>query len=516
MPLPLALSVPEIAALVATAFLSILIGALLNQRFTRQRWQQLRTELEQELLQSQKTTDDTQLTLQQQRQLLEHKEEQLNACQEKLEHKLALLGKAEAQAERLPPLEQQLAELQRKQLETQLALSKSNAMQQSILAKSEVQQQALQDKIALLESAESRLTLQFENLANKIFEERSENFKHQNVSQLDGVLGPLKQQLEGFRQQIRESYGHEQAERSALKHQLEHLRDLNLKMSQDAINLTKALKGDNKQQGNWGEVILERVLQESGLRESHEYHIQQDLKDDAGKRFKPDVIVHLPDNKDVVIDAKMSLLAYERYFNSEDPELCQQAAKEHVLSLRSHIKGLSQKDYQKLHGLKSLDYVLMFIPIEPAFLLALEQDPSLVNYALEHNIMLVSPTNLLVALRTINNIWRYEYQNQHAQTIAKQAGKIYDKLCGYVEDMDKLGRALDTADKCYQGAMNKLASGRGNLIRQAHLMQQLGVDTSKQLDKQLLDKALDDSLDTQAEMLTEAEIPTTQIKAVIR
>jgi DNA recombination protein RmuC len=269
-------------------------------------------------------------------------------------------------------------------------------------------------------------------------------------------------------------------------------------MSQDAINLTKALKGDNKQQGNWGEVILERVLQESGLREGHEYQTQQDLKDDNGKRFKPDVIVHLPEQKDVVIDAKMSLVSYERYFNSEDKVIRDQAIKEHALSIRQHIKGLSQKDYHKLHGLKSLDYVLMFIPIEPAFLLAIEYDPSLVNFALEQNIMLVSPTNLLVALRTINNIWRYEYQNQNAQNIAKQASRIYDKLCGYLEDMEKLGRALDTADKSYQSAMAKLSSGKGNVIRQAHYMQQLGVDTSKQLDKQLLNRALDESVEKHA------------------
>ncbi len=261
-------------------------------------------------------------------------------------------------------------------------------------------------------------------------------------------------------------------------------------MSQDAINLTKALKGDNKQAGNWGEVILDRVLQESGLREGHEYDTQTDLKNDQGQRFKPDVIVHLPDNKDVVIDAKLSLVAYERYFNSEDELIQAQAVKQHIQSLKQHIKGLSQKDYQRLHGITSLDYILMFIPIEPAFMLAVEHEPSLIDYALEHNIMLVSPTNLLVALRTINNIWRYEYQHQNAQVIAKHASKIYDKLCGYLEDMDKLGRAIENAERSYNNAMNKLTSGKGNLIRQAHQMQQLGVETSKKIDKQLISQAL--------------------------
>ncbi|QIR14837.1 DNA recombination protein RmuC [Shewanella aestuarii] len=492
MPFTVDFTPPQIAAMVAIAFLSLLIGALLNQRLTRQRWQQLKLQYETEA--TQKITE-LQQAMAQLQESLDDKQDSLHHLQAKHEIQIGQLARAQALIERIPQLEQRLEDSQRKILESQLNLSKSNAMQQTLIATNQAEQQALQDKIQLLETAEERLKLQFENLANRIFEERSENFKQQNVSQIDGVLGPLKQQLEGFRKQIQDSYNHEQSERSALKHQLNHLRELNLKMSQDAINLTKALKGDNKQQGNWGEVILDRVLQESGLREGHEYHTQQDLKNDDGKRFKPDVIVHLPENKDVVIDAKMSLVAYERYFNSDDPQERDQALKDHALSLRQHIKGLSQKDYHQLHGLKSLDYVLMFIPVEPAFLLAIEYDPSLINFALEQNIMLVSPTNLLVALRTINNIWRYEYQNQHAQTIANQAAKIYDKLCGYLDDMDKLGRALETADKSYQQAMGKLSTGKGNLIRQAHQLQSLGVNTSKQLDKNILNRALDESLD---------------------
>ncbi|MCL1095208.1 DNA recombination protein RmuC [Shewanella kaireitica] len=487
MPLNIAFSTPEIIILVAIAFLSILIGALFNQRKTRVKWEYVRKQLLDDMEQTKNELNGEILEL---KESLHQKDAQLALSQEKLEQRIELLGKAQAQAERSAELEQTLADNQRKQMETQLALSKSNAMQQTITARYDAEQQALNDKIELLEKAELRLNNQFENLATKIFEARSEQLQNQNNQQLDSVLAPFKQQLEGFRAQVQSSYAHEQSQRSALKHQLDSLTELNLKMSQDAINLTKALKGDNKQQGNWGEVILERVLQESGLREGHEYDTQTDLKNDDGKRFKPDVVVHLPENKDVVIDAKMSLIAYERYFNSDDDEVRAQAIKEHIISVRAHIKGLSNKDYQKLHGLTSLDYVLMFIPLEPAFLLALEHDPSLVNFALESNIMLVSPTNLLVALRTINNIWRYEYQNQNAQLIAKQAGKIYDKLCGYLEDMEKIGRAIESADKNYQNAMNKLASGKGNVIRQAHQMQQLGVETSKKVDSQLLDKAL--------------------------
>ncbi|WOT03734.1 DNA recombination protein RmuC [Shewanella youngdeokensis] len=487
MPLNIALSTPEIIILMAVAFLAMLIGALFNQRKTRIKWQAVRHQLVDDFEQTKNELNTEILDL---KQTINQKEGQLSLLQEKLEQRIQQLGKAQAQAERTQRLEQSLNDNHRKQVETQLALSKSNAMQQTIAARYEAEQQALNDKIQLLEDTEARLNSQFENLATKIFEARSEKLQNENNQQLDSVLAPFKQQLEGFRVQVQTSYSHEQTQRSALKHQLDSLTELNLRMSQDAVNLTKALKGDNKQQGNWGEVILERVLQESGLREGHEYDTQTDLKNDEGKRFKPDVIVHLPEKKDVVIDAKMSLIAYERYFNSDDDIVRAQAIKEHIASLKAHIKGLSQKDYQKLHGLTSLDYVLMFIPLEPAFLLALEHDPSLVNYALESNIMLVSPTNLLVALRTINNIWRYEYQNQNAQLIAQQAGKIYDKLCGYVDDMEKVGRSIESAEKNYNNAMKKLASGKGNVIRQAHQMKQLGVETSKKLDTQLLDKAL--------------------------
>lgn len=479
-------SLLEFVPFIATALLSLLVGALFNQIKTRHKWETVRSTLQAEMEKTKTSLEDEIVQCQQ---IIDDKENTLQQQQSKLEWHLSELGKAHALSERVPTLEQQVIDAQRKQMEAQLSLSKANAMQQTLTVKFDAEQQALTDKVALLENAEQRLKTQFENLAHKIFEDRSEKLQTHNDTQLNHVLAPFKQQLEGFRAQVQASYSQEQSERNALKHQLESLSQLNIKMSQDAVNLTKALKGDNKQQGNWGEVILERILQDSGLREGHEYHTQQDLKNESGKRFKPDVIVHLPDNKDVVIDAKMTLIAYERYFNSDDEAIQAQAIKDHVISVRQHIKGLSQKDYQTLHGLKSLDYVLMFMPLEPAFLLALEQDPSLINYALEHNIMLVSPTNLLVALRTINNIWRYEYQNQNAQNIAKQAGKIYDKLCGYLEDMEKLGRALDSADKSYQQAMNKLSSGKGNVIRQAHQMQQLGVPTSKKLTPQLLDQA---------------------------
>ncbi len=482
-------SIANIIILLAVGILFLMLGALLNQKFTRARWQQFREQMEtSHLAEINKLQQELEHTQMQQDQLTD----ELHFCRQKLEKQSIELGKASVKADRTDNLETLLEAKTNAFNEARLALSNEQANAKQLEVKFEAREQALEDKIALLESAEARLKTQFEHLAQKIFEERSENFRQQNAHQLDGVLGPLKQQLEGFRQQINESNNQAQTERSSLKFQLEQLQTMNRQMSEDAINLTKALKGDNKQLGNWGEVILERVLQESGLRENHEYHTQMDLKNDQGKRYKPDVIVHLPEGKDVVIDAKMSLLAYERYYNNQDEVEKSQALRDHVISVRSHIRGLGQKDYQQLHGLKSLDYVLMFIPIEPAFLLAIEEDPQLVNYALEQNIMLVSPTNLLVALRTIHNIWRYEHQSQNAQVIAKQAGRIYDKLCGYVEEMDKLGRSLDTAQRSYQSALGKLSSGKGNLIRQAQQMKQLGAITSKQLDKNLLETALKD------------------------
>lgn len=484
--------IDEIVIFIAIALLFLLIGALLNQKLTRRTWLQEKLGHEQ---QSQIRLSELQQELEYAQQNIDNLKNEISLYQSRIEEKGQQLGMAQAQASRVSELENQIVERERKQMEVQLALSKSHAIQQTMTAQFQAEQKALQEKVITLEAAETRLKTQFEHLAHKIFEDRSDKMQQQNANQLDGILAPLKQQLEGFRQQIRESYQTEQSERITLKTQLEQLQQLNLKMSQDAINLTKALKGDNKQQGNWGEVVLSRVLQESGLREGHEYSTQANLKSDAGKSFKPDVIVHLPDNKDVVIDAKMSLLAYEKFFNSDDEATKLIALKDHVSSIRNHIKGLSQKDYHQLHGLKSLDYVLMFIPVEPAFLTAIQEDPSLVSFAMEQNIMLVSPTNLLVALRTIHNIWRYEYQNQHAQLIAKQAGKIYDKLCGYVDDMDKLGRNLDNANKSYLSAMNKLSQGKGNLIRQAHQMQQLGINNTKKLNKDFIEQSLNENFD---------------------
>ncbi|WP_252733389.1 DNA recombination protein RmuC [Pseudoalteromonas sp. C2R02] len=345
------------------------------------------------------------------------------------------------------------------------------------------------DKINLLEKSEIRLTQQFENIANKIFSEKTASFTQQNKTGLDGLLTPLKEQLSSFSKQVNDVYTTEAKERHALKSEILGLKELNVQMGLEANALTKALKGDNKKQGTWGEVVLERVLQSSGLREGHEYETQLHLKNQDGKAYKPDVVIHLPQSKDVVVDSKMVLVAYERFHNAQTEGEQSAALKSHIDAIKNHVKELSAKDYQMLHGITSLDYVLMFIPVEPAFNAALEYEPTLVQFALEKNIMLVSPNNLIVALRTINNMWRMEYQNRNAQDIADKAGSIYDKLVGFVDDMKKVGINLERAESSYDDAMKKLSEGRGNLVKKAEEMKSLNIKVKKSLPKEMIEKS---------------------------
>ncbi|MDE9495394.1 DNA recombination protein RmuC [Xenorhabdus bovienii] len=348
---------------------------------------------------------------------------------------------------------------------------------------------AAEEKQRLLINSEQRLNTQFENLANRIFEQNRRRTDEYSRQSLNDLLMPFREQLDGFRSQVQDSFGQEARERHTLTHEIRNLQQLNAQMAKEAINLTKALKGDNKMQGDWGEMVLARVLESSGLREGYEFHTQVNIKTENGERFQPDVIVHLPQEKDVIIDAKMSLIAYERYFNSDDDTQQAQALQEHINSIKGHIRGLSRKDYQQLPGLRSLDYVLMFIPVEPAYLVALNQAPELLDEALKHNIMLVSPSTLLVAVRTINNLWRYEYQSQNARLIADKATRMYDKMRLFVDDMQGLGHSLNKAQESYHLAMKKLAEGRGNLISQAEGFRDLGVDVKRPIDSQLIDKS---------------------------
>ncbi|XKM12604.1 DNA recombination protein RmuC [Orbaceae bacterium ac157xtp] len=347
------------------------------------------------------------------------------------------------------------------------------------------------EKQRILIESEKRLNEQFENLANRIFDQSGKKLEQQNRQSLDHLLTPLKDQLEGFKKQVQDSFGQEAKERHTLAFEIRSLQKLNEQMTKEAVNLTNALKGNNKTQGNWGEVILNRILENSGLREGYEYELQVSLSNEENQRFQPDVIVHLPQGNDVIIDSKVTLIAYERYFNSEDADEKDQAMSEHLIAIRNHIKQLSQKNYHKLSGIKSLDYVLMFIPVEPAFLSAIDRDPALVNDALKNNIMLVSPTTLHVALRTINNLWRYEYQNRHAELIADKASKLYDKVRGFVEDMESLGGSLDKAQQTYQASMNKLSKGRGNIVGQVEQFREMGIEVKKPIKNEISESAIE-------------------------
>ncbi|SFR36940.1 DNA recombination protein RmuC [Pseudidiomarina maritima] len=406
----------------------------------------------------------------QQQSFLENQLQQLRAQNEQLSTSFE---------QRLAQREQQLQQVQQQRSDLQAELA-------GVRADLSAKLQGAEEKQKLLEASEERLKKEFERLAQQIFEQKSERLQASSKQTLETTLAPFKQQLEAFKTQVTQQYTEELKQRSELTAQVNSLRDLNKQMAAEAEALTRALKGDTKAQGTWGEVVLERILSQSGLREGNEYHTQSQHKDDDGKTFKPDVVVHLPNDKDVVIDSKVSLVAYERYFNSDDDAEREQALTEHVNSLRNHIKGLGKKNYQQLDGVRTLDYVLMFIPIEPAFLLAVDRDPELIRLALDNNIMLVSPTNLLVALRTVNNIWQYEYQNQNAQVIATEAAKLYDKFVGFIDDMQKIGNAIESVRKHYDGAMNKLSSGRGNLVGRVENFRKLGVQTSKQIDSKLL------------------------------
>ncbi len=346
-----------------------------------------------------------------------------------------------------------------------------------------------EEKLKLLLDAELRLNTQFENLAGKIFDDRSKQFTEHHKTSLDHIVTPLREQLGEFKQRIETVYDNENKDRISLREEIVSLRRDTAQMNQEALNLTRALKGDKKTQGNWGEMILETVLEKSGLRKGIEYETQGAFRDEDNRLFKPDVIVRLPEDKDVVIDSKVSLLAYERYCSAEDEQERILALKQHTEAVREHIKGLSNKDYSGLKGLRTLDFVLLFMPIEAAFIAAFQADERLFTDAFEHKIIVVTPTTLLATLRTIENIWRYERQNENARAIADKAGIVYDKIRGFVDDLDKLGKQLSTVHTTYDGVMNKLTQGNGNLIRQASSFVDLGVKVKKTLSKSITEQA---------------------------
>jgi DNA recombination protein RmuC len=338
-----------------------------------------------------------------------------------------------------------------------------------------------EEKIRLLDEAKESLRIQFETLANQILEKKSKSFDELQQKNLGLLLQPFREQIAHFSKQTEERFVKESNDRAVLQKEISLLKTLNERIGEDALNLTRALKGENKTQGNWGEIVLERILEQSGLREGSEYETQGTFTDESGKRLRPDVIIHLPQEKDIIIDSKVSLVAYEQFVNAEDPADKERFLKQHIQSIQAHVKGLSGKRYEDLEGVRSLDFVLLFMPIEGAFLLALEQDNTFFKMAYEHNIMVVGPSTLLVTLRTIEHIWRTERQEQNAQEIVRQAEALLDKFAAFAEDMSKIGTHIDRTQGAYDEAMKKLVEGKGNLVRRAENMKKLGLKPKKEI-----------------------------------
>ena len=338
-----------------------------------------------------------------------------------------------------------------------------------------------EDVVKEFEKLQKQAATEFENIANKILKKNTIEFSNVNNEKLMEILSPLRDKIQTFEKKVEETYEKGLRDQTDLKAELKKLQDLNTTISKEANNLTKALKGDVKKQGNWGEIVLERILERSGLTEGQEFEREVVAKNIEGKIIRPDVIVNLPDKKHIIIDSKVSLVAYERYTNSEDNDERERFLKEHMLSLKSHIKELHVKHYSSSPNFNSPDFVLLFIPIESSFSVTVEQDQQIFNYAWENKIVIVSPSTLLATLRTIASIWQQENQTKNAIEIAKQSGALYDKFAAFIDDIDKLGRNLETVQKTYNEASKKLYTGKGNLVRRAEILRELGAATSKQI-----------------------------------
>jgi DNA recombination protein RmuC len=337
-----------------------------------------------------------------------------------------------------------------------------------------------------VEKLQEKFTKEFENLANKILDDKTSKFTEQNKENLKNILSPLQDKIQLFEKKVEDTHKESIDYHAALRQQILGLREMNEQMSKETLNLTKALKGDSKMQGNWGELILERVLEKSGLEKGREYEVQQSFTTEDGNRVFPDVVINLPDGKKMIVDSKVTLTAYERYINEEDDTLKLQFLKEHVLSLKRHVDQLSEKNYHDLYEIESPDFVLLFIPIESAFAIALNEDTSLYNKAFEKNIVIVTPSTLLATLRTIDSMWANQKQQENALEIARQAGALYDKFEGFVADLVKIGKKMDEAKIEYQGAMNKLVEGKGNLINSVEKLKKMGAKAKKSLPENIL------------------------------
>jgi DNA recombination protein RmuC len=340
--------------------------------------------------------------------------------------------------------------------------------------------------LSFLNESKEQMGEAFENIANKIFDDKSKKLVDNNKESLSTVLNPLQDKIRQFEKRVEDTYDKESKERFSLAKEIRQLQEMNAQISEDAVNLTNALKGDNKAQGNWGEMILETLLENSGLVKGREYEVQVSLQSTEGGKFQPDVVVHLPESRDIIIDSKVSLKAWDAYCSADDADEKAGFLKQHVQSVRSHVKGLSGKDYQNLAGISTLDYVLLFMPIDAAYSVAIQNDPGLSQYAFEKNIVFVSPTMLLMTLKLAQNLWRLDQQNRNAVEIAEKAGALYDKFVNFITDLEDVGARIDSSKKSYDKAHNKLQSGTGNLIRRVEDLKTLGAKTSKKLEHEAL------------------------------
>ncbi len=489
--------------IVVTVLAALVVGLVIGLRLARSRTQ---ATVDAALAQA---GHAGQLELAQSRERLRASEQATLAVQAELErsrsegqasrNEVLRISASEAQKnQHVASLHERVADLEQKSREAAALIDTRNVALQTAhgelaqaRARADAERAGALEKLQLLTEAKTALSDQFKTLATEILEEKSKRFAQQNQQNLGTLLDPLRTQLSEFKGKVEEVYVKEGQQRFALSEQVKQLMELNKTLSNDANNLTKALKGSAKTQGNWGELILERVLEASGLEKGRVYHVQVSQRDAEGNLQQPDVVIDLPQERKLVVDAKVSLLAYDRYASAATDEERAPAVRQHLDSVRAHIKGLSNKNYQALYGVKSLDMVVMFVPIEPAFMLAVTNDEALFMEAWQKNVLLVSPSTLLFVVRTIAHLWRQEAQTRNAQDIAKRGAELFDKLSAFVGDLQKVGAKLKDAQSAYDDAEKRLSTGKGNVIRQAQMLKELGVKSTKALPNALVDAAQD-------------------------
>lgn len=483
--------------LLATALGGLLAGVLLSVMLLRRRTDEAvlsRTrELEAELAARQSAWDIRESALSRELDYLRSQQDELKAALrdgEQLRHEqVRQLGEVQQALAAAREKLQLLGDVQQQLRDSESSAHAARNELTELKTRLEQERKNFAEQLKLLQDAKLDLGKEFENIANKIFDHKQQQFSNTSKSLLENTLDPLRLQLNEFRRKVEDVYEKETADRNRLAGQVLELQKQTQKIGEDAINLAQALKGNSKIQGNWGEVVLERLLEQSGLQKGREYDTQLSFTSEAGGRRMPDVIVHLPENKDIIIDAKVSLVDYEKYCNADDELERQRYLNAHVASLRNHIKQLSIKDYEKLDGVKSLDFVFIFVPVEAAFLLALQHEPGLSHEAYDRRIILVSPTNLLAILRTVENIWRYEKQNRNAERIAREAGALHDQFVLLLDSLDNIGNYLDKTREAYDTARKRLQTGRGNLVKRVDDIRRLGAKTKKRIDRELVEDA---------------------------